>query len=377
MNFFCHLPWTAIHVGPNSCAPCCMYNANDQSQLSTIEEYLGSEELAQVKSQLLDGQAPTQCQSCVDQEKANAHSFRLLHNKFHDDRTQEILSESGSNKLPSSLQVLTSNTCNLLCLPCNSDNSYVREVELKKLGIKSKVAVHFKKNSVLDQVYKFDFEEITFLGGEPFGDKVTFECLENLVAHDKSKNITLDLNTNGTLIDRAKIDFLSENFKFVYIKASIDGIGPVNNYLRYPSDWHDTEPRVLLAQNYDNMSLMLTTALSNLSLMRYYQVIEWAVENSLNDLFLTPVYSPKELHFGNLPTDIKNQLLIVYQDLKQKYAGKVSERIEYVIDTCINCCTTEVNWDFSNTIEWLQRHDCHRGNNLLEVFPELEPYAKT
>jgi hypothetical protein len=376
MNFFCHLPWTAVHINQKNCAPCCMYRPKDKSQLNTLENYLKSEELAQVKSQLLDGQAPVQCYSCVEREAANGHSFRILHNKFHDERTQEIQSNSAYNKPPSSLEVLTSNTCNLLCLPCHQGSSYVREVEFNKLGIKSTLVPHFKKNSVLDEVHKYDFEHISFLGGEPFGDKVTFECLRNLVAHGKSQNTRIDFNTNGTLIDQENIDFLSENFKFVYIKASIDGIGAVNDYLRYPSNWTDLEPRVLLAQKYSNMSLMLTSALSNLSIMRYYQVIGWAMENSIKDLFLTVVHDPLEMHFANLPPEIKSHLLGIYQNLKKKYAGQMSERIEFVIDICINSCLTESNQDFSTAMDWLQLHDRHRGNNILDIFPELEPYAK-
>lgn len=374
MNFFCHLPWTAVHIGTKNCAPCCMYKPNDRSQVDTLEKYFESEELAQVKSQLLNGQAPVQCHRCVEQEKANGHSFRMIHNKFHDDRTQEIISDPGYNKPPTSLEVLTSNTCNLMCLPCNQGASYVREVELNKLGLKSMLVPHIKKNSVLDEIHKFDFSNISFLGGEPFGDKVTFECLRNLVANGKSQNTRIDFNTNGTLISQENLDFLSENFKFVYIKASIDGIGSLNDYLRYPADWADLAPRVLLAQKYSNMSLMLTTTLSNLSIMRYYQVVEWAIENSIKDLFLTPVHNPSELYFGNLPTDIKNHLLTVYQNLKKKYAGQMSERIEFVIDVCINGCLAESNRDFSTVIAWLQLHDQHRGNNLLDVFPELAPY---
>jgi len=376
MNFFCHLPWTAVHINKEHCAPCCMYLPSDKSQSSTLENYLASHELAQVKSQLLAGQAPAECQNCVDQELSNGHSFRLLHNKFHDDRTQEILSDSGHNKSLSSLEVITSNTCNLQCLPCNTNSSYVREVEFNKLGIRSTVPLHFKKNSVLDEIHKFDFEHMTFLGGEPFGDKVTFECLNNLVVHGKSQNTRIDLNTNGTLINQEHINFLSENFNFVYIKASIDGIGSVNDYLRYPSDWQDLEPRVLLAQKHSNMSLMLTSTLSNLSIMRYHQVIEWAMENSIKDLFLTIVHSPLEMHFANLPPEIKNHLLVVYQNLKKKYAGQMSERIEFVIDTCINSCLADSNQDFSKSIAWLRLHDQNRGNSFLDVFPELEPYAK-
>jgi len=352
-----------------------MYRPVNISELDTIDKYLESNELQQVKSQLLNGQAPIQCQQCVISEQNNGHSFRLLHNKFHDEKTQEILTTAEYKKPPTELQVLTSNTCNLLCLPCSGTGSYIRGIELEKLGLTKKITIHVRKNPILDEIHKFDFDNITFLGGEPFADKVTFECLENLVKHQKSKNITLDLNTNGTLITQEKMDFLSNNFKFVYIKASIDGIGQVNNYLRYPSEWQNLETRVLLAQNYSNASLLVTTALSNLSLMRYYHIVEWAIKNSIKDLFLSPVEGPKELQLGNLPIDIKNNLLKIYQDLKKKYSGQLTGRIEFAIDTCINGCQMVNNTDFSKSIPWLQRHDQLRGTNLLDIFPELEPYA--
>jgi hypothetical protein len=375
MNFFCHLPWTAVQIDHIGCAPCCMYQPSDQSETKTLGNYLQSKELAEVKSLLLDGKEPKQCQRCVDSEKLNGHSFRVLHNKFHNGKTQEILTTKEYNKNPMELHVLTSNTCNLLCLPCTSKSSYIREVELNKLGLKRIIPVHFRKNSVLDEIHKFDFENITFLGGEPFGDKVTFECLQNLVEQKKSKNITLDLNTNGTLITQEKMDFLSKNFKFIYIKASIDGIGQVNDYLRYPSVWQDLEPRILLTKNYPNVELLVTTALSNLSLMRYYQVIEWTIKNSIKDIFLSPVSIPTELKIVNLPTDIKNDLLKIYQDLKKNYSEQLTDQTNFAIDTCINSCQDVDKNDFSKSINWVQRHDQHRGTNLLDIFPELEPYV--
>jgi sulfatase maturation enzyme AslB (radical SAM superfamily) len=310
----------------------------------------------------------------VISEQNNGHSFRLLHNKFHNEKTQAVVC---GNDLPMELTILTSNTCNLLCLPCNGGGSYIRGVELRKIGLKKTIVKHFKKNSALDDVHKFDFERITFLGGEPFGDKVTFECLENLVKHQKSKNITLDLNTNGTLITREKMDFLSDNFKFVYIKASIDGIAQVNDYLRYPSKWTELQAQILMTHDYTNMSLMLTTALSNLALMRYYQVVEWAFENSIDDLFLSTVQDPQMLRSNNLPSGVKEQLLKTYMDLKTRYQNQMTERIEFVIDACISICQTQNNGNFSNTMQWLELHDQHRKNSVLNIFPELNDYCQT
>jgi hypothetical protein len=374
MNFFCHLPWTAVQINEKNCAPCCMYRPIDTSELDTLGKYLESNELQQVKSQLLNGQAPIQCQRCVISEQNNGHSFRLLHNKFHDEKTQDIMS---GNDLTMELTILTSNTCNLLCLPCNGGSSYIRGVELKKIGLEKTTAKHFKKNSKLDDIHKFNFERITFLGGEPFGDKVTFECLENLVKYQKSKNVTLDLNTNGTLITREKMDFLSNNFKFVYIKASIDGIAQVNDYLRYPSEWTELQAKILMTHDYPNMSLMLTTALSNLALMRYYQVVEWALAYSIDDLFLSTVQEPRLLQPSNLPASVKEQLLKTYLNLKTFYKNQMTERVEFVIDTCIFICQTQNNDDFSNTMQWLELHDQHRKNSVLNIFPELNDYCQT
>lgn len=275
------------------------------------------------------------------------------------------------------LQIITSNTCNLLCLPCGGVSSYKRGIELNKLGLAINVSPPVKKNSLLDDVHKLDFKRISFLGGEPFGDKVTFECLTNLVKHNKSKDIVLDINTNGTLIDKDNLDFLSQNFKLVHIKASIDGIGAVNDYLRYPSDWKDLQSRLLLLKNYSNINFMVTTALSNLSLIKYHQVIQWAVDNQITDLFVTPVSNPKELNAGNLPMDLKKQLLKIYLNLKNcNKEGQHSERIKHVLDTCIYICQNSSNEFLSNTLAWLQTHDNHRKNNVIEVFPELKSYAQ-
>jgi len=377
MSFFCHLPWTAAFVGEKLITPCCAYTQSDRSKLDTFENYFQSQELAEVKASLLNGQAPKQCLGCVKSEAETGHSFRLLHNKFHDEKTQEILEKGTDHNITMELQVLTSNTCNLLCLPCGGQASYARGVELNKLGLSKRISPHFKKNSILDDVHKFNFKHITFLGGEPFGDKVTFECLETLVRHDKSKDIVLDLNTNCTLLDQKNLDFLSKNFKFVNIKASIDGIGTVNDYLRYPSNWADLQSRVLLTRDYSNMNLMVTTALSNLSLIKYHQIIEWAIDNQIKDLFVTTVEYPKELAAGNLPTDIKNQLLEIYLNLKDHYSThQQSDRIGYVLDTCINICKSSNNAIFNQTMTWLQTHDQHRKNSVLEVFPELRSYAQ-
>ena len=377
MNFFCHLPWTEIISHDTFKAPCCKYLPVDLSQYDTFENYFKSIEMAQVQSQLLNGQAPIQCQNCVNDEKTTGHSFRLLHNEFHPEKKQQILdNKKNSQKIPIALSVTTSNTCNLLCLPCNGHGSYSRGVELNKIGVNLINVKHNKKNHELDNIHKYNFEHITFLGGEPFGDKVTFECLENLIKHKKSKNIVLDLNTNCTLIDQNNLSFLSDNFKFVNIKASIDGVGAVNDYLRYPSTWSDLESRLLLAQNYPNMSIMITTALSNLSLIKYYQVIEWAMKNSIKDLFLTPVSTPSELAVENLPTDIKKSLLEIYLDLKNRCsAEQMSDRTEFSIDTCVNICRGSSDKNFDHTITWLKKHDQHRKNNMLEVFPELIPYV--
>ena len=372
MTFFCNLPFTEIQSNGDGIArPCCAFN---NSKLIRLSNYTTDLQLREVKSQLLRGEIPAPCLECSRLEKTTGHSFRLVAEEFHPDVTTEIKKQNDPDYFDlRNVTITTSNICNLKCLPCGS-SSYVRHLELKKLGLNEIIPI-VEKNSDLAALFKLDFKRLTMLGGEPFYDVVTFDFLKKLVEHGRSKNISIDLNTNMTSVTDDKMSFLSNNFSNIILKASIDGIGAVNNYLRYPSDWKTIEQNLEKLAQYPNVDVIVTTALSNLALIKYHEVIKWAADKKLN-LFISTVFSPDVLRPNLLPPELHQKLLKIYTELKSQLSGKVWDRTEYCIDSCISICNSnEYNHEkFQEFLAWIKLHDDHRGQSMLDVFPELVDY---
>jgi len=372
MSFFCNLPFTEMFVHENQAQPCCVFA---RTNYIPIQNYFEDAQVHLVKEQLLKGQAPIQCSSCVNSEKTSGHSFRLINEKFHSDTSDKIKQINNPKYFDiKNLIISTSNICNLKCLPCES-SSYVRELEKYKLGIIKNIPILTKVNN-FEFIVGLDLDRITLLGGEPFYDQVSFNLLEHLVSTGQSSRLQIDLNTNMTAVTKEKLDFLTNNFKKVIIKASIDGIGVVNDYLRYPSQWSVISNNIELVQSYPSIDFFITTALSNLSLLRYYQVIDWGIKYNLN-LFISFVEFPAAMNPNLLPTEIKKQLLTKYQDLKTNLNGISTDRTEHCIDTCIQICSNYNNNDQEWQIfqGWICKHDILRQNSLIKIFPELIDYV--
>ena len=366
-----------MHVSSDTdVSPCCLFK---EPYSGSPAEYLDSDFLNSIKKQMLDNIPPKNCSACSIAEAKNGHSFRMLHNNFRPDLIETVLTNPTKNYIEN-ISVVTSNICNLKCLPCCDGPSYTRMVELKKLNlIKYTPVIQTISDNFVDKLQHVNFKKLTVLGGEPFYDRHCMALLTTLVENKRSNDIDLDINTNCTFLDEKIIEYLSNNFKFVQIKASIDGVGIVNDYLRYPSNWVTIEKSLKALQNYENINTIVTTALSNLALIKYYDVIEWAVDFGIRDLFLTPVSAPNQLSVVNLPRDIKQSLEKKYLKLKEKHlaSNTLSERTLFCVDTAINTCRETTDYDMLPTLEWLSKHDKLRNTNCFDVFHELIDYAKT
>lgn len=370
MSFFCTLPWTEVFISHNLVSPCCVYNSQTAETPLT---YFSSDEIRKVKETLLKGEVPTGCSACHFTERLNGHSFRLLSNKFESVARNEIELLGPSKFNIKHLQMTSSNICNLQCSPCNGVGSYIRGKELYELGLGPSPTLYVNEN--LGEYENIDYEKVTLSGGEPFSDKVSFEFINKLIANGKSKNIEIHINSNMTLITEDKLDLLKNNFKDVLIKGSIDGYGEVNDYLRYPSEWNTITNALKMIQSR-GINFILTTALSNIALLRYDELVKWANDNMVNDLFISMVSMPSELTCDLLPLELKKKTLTKLLLIKDEFYGKMSDRTDYAIDSCIALCSSETNNldEFSNTIGWLKKHDTIRDTDIFKIFPELQDY---
>ena len=292
MDTFCVLPWYSLELPNNS--PCCLLPNNT--------------DVNQLKNDLLSGIKSPACSACWDLESKNQKSRRQFENKFLDYKLNQDLSQIKQDCIDQQNQTLlyqlaTSNLCNQACVSCGSGASTKwAEIETK-MGLipKLKKEINLEKSDINYS----NATRISLLGGEPLFDPATFKILEQLIRY-KNTDCFISLITNGSItLNQKQLDILSK-FTDLNICISIDGIGPVFEYLRWPAKWNTLVNNLELYKTITkNISVSYT--ISSLNLLYYEQTIKWFEEQNLryNHNIVT---SPEWLSVRSTPKELKQLL---------------------------------------------------------------------
>jgi hypothetical protein len=367
-KYWCQLPFTSIQTDGVDASPCCNFLSNGSILLNNYHQ---NHEIIEVKQKILKNEVPNQCRTCSNDEQVTGQSIRTINNQTSDleDLDYYITQDDKINHL-----FLTGlDVCNLKCLPCY-DSSFIRKKELHQLHIKQTIPLPRKKVNY-DNLLALNFKKVTITGGEPFYDKSILNFLEALKLSGQSNYIDLDINTNLTLIEKRTLEFLIKHFKKVQIKGSIDGLWVANDYLRYPSNWQNIEHAVDLILSMPEIEFCITTALSNLSLLKFHELLAWGIEKNIRNHYISAVYQPTILSVQQLPLNIKKSLLPVYENLKNSVDNTYYDRTVLVIDRCIRVCQDTTDYSIKELIQYLKKHDDLRNTNFLLPFPELREYV--
>ena len=116
-------------------------------------------------------------------------------------------------------------------------------------------------------------KKIWFSGGEPTLVEHHYDMLDKLISSGIAQNMDLEYNINLTNIPYRAID-LWHKFKSVTLGCSIDGVGEVNNFIRYPSKWEKIE---------QNMNWLDKNTNSNINV---FNTFTWQILNVTNVLDL-------------------------------------------------------------------------------------------
>jgi hypothetical protein len=293
MDTFCVLPWYSLELPANS--PCCLLPKNT--------------DIVQVKKDLLTGIKSSACSKCWLIESKGGKSRRQLENEFLDyklDRDLDKIQEDCKTKSidPLVYQIQTSNLCNQACVSCDSGASTKwAEIE-KRMGIAPRQLTKLNLENIDINNYS-TARRISLLGGEPFFDPATFTILENLVKH-KNTDCFISIVTNGSIkLSQSKLDLLSK-FTDLNICISIDGVGPVFEYMRWPAKWPTLLDNIEKFKKITkNISVSYT--ISSLNVFYYPQTVDWFQSQNLryNHNIVT---HPEWLSLGSIPTELKQLL---------------------------------------------------------------------
>ena len=243
----CKLQSTGITIdsAASRVKPCCHFDPEetldipDVSQIENFEQVLSSRLTRWIKKQTKRKNIP-QCDTCWDRER----------NKLLSRRTWYNTKITGTGNKVENLQIALDYTCNLMCRICapkhsrkwNSAKDAVKKLRLitgqpsySTNPLKQNYSENIKR--VIQNSDLTNLRTIEMIGGEPFYSKHFNWFIETICEKSNPENIEFSCVTNGTIIPPKDILDKLLRFKWVNIKLSIDGLGPLAESTRYGVDW--------------------------------------------------------------------------------------------------------------------------------------------
>jgi organic radical activating enzyme len=273
----------------NYISPCCLMTPHD---------------INAVRKDMLNGVKSNSCSACWKLEEKGLKSDRQSKNEsfdfYADVDINKVFDNCKNGQFsPQIIKLYTSNLCNSACVTCGPNLS---------THWQSVIGMPIQLNTISDTVLNnIDFANIkmlSVLGGEPLYDKNIFNILQRLIDQNNT-NCFISFVTNGNVkLTDSQINLLAK-FKNSDICVSIDGIGPVYEYMRYPLKWEDLKTNIKQFKQIAKY-VSVSYTLSNVNILYYDETVSWFKENELifnHNLVTKPVY----FNINALPESAKKQ----------------------------------------------------------------------
>lgn len=375
---FCILPWMHLATTSTGNLRVCCNSVNSINRIKKedgsiykiykddIKEAWNSETYKTLRQQMLNGERPEMCARCFKEEDVGIWSTRQAWNeKWKEDKEYTV-------EAPFEIRyvdIRLGNLCNLKCRMCNpyASNQWIKEWhlisdktedldDLKKLNWPESEKTWDNLFSIVDSV-----EEIYLTGGEPTIIKEQFKLFEYCVKNGYAKNIKLKYNTNLTNIPRDLIDAWKD-FKQVQLNCSIDAVGDLDRYIRYPSNWSKIQENFDIIQALPNSVIEIHNTVQMYNILRLDEFIDWAKPYG-HKIYFNILNHPEVLNIRVLPPHLKQlakDKLDAHTDIP-----KVQGIIDYMMAE---------DWSdkYSKFLSYSESLDSSRNENLFDLIPEFK-----
>jgi MoaA/NifB/PqqE/SkfB family radical SAM enzyme len=312
---------------------------------------------------------------------------------------------------PIDLQVDLENTCNascIMCVPKSSSRVKADHVKLHKIipeliELPGKEDYHWAANQ--DLLSKFASELSTFpnldymqlLGGEPFILDSFFDICEQLISTGKAKQMIIGTTINCSILTERALKIIPE-FKGFHLGLSIEAVGPLNDYVRYPSMIGDVLATINAVKQLKDTtpSLALQVRITPNIFTIYYidELIQFILDNNLHAETCHILYRPSWLRVELLPPNlrqiaidklnavaVRNGLIraeVVANQRDKKNLKQVQSNTVYgFIDLLTNFVVPDnVEQERRNLVKSLMAYESLRKNSILDYAPEFTDFLK-
>jgi molybdenum cofactor biosynthesis enzyme MoaA len=408
----CAVPWHELYITSNGhYGLCCLEDQNFNSQRISIDQpvdaHWNSNYMKQVRLDFLQGKSLPQCNQCWNDESANKISGRMRRNlKYYrqteihqnDEVFQDTISKTdatGHTSMPiKGLFFSVGDICQLRCIDCSPGYSRSILKDYQKLGWHS----NFKnRRFVLKNDLMHDTKEhqqhlwnrvqeiggkvdwIRVQGGEPTISPQLLKFLHWYNEQGYASETTIMITTNAVNIRQQFLDALKP-FRQVKIEISVDGVGELDEYLRYPTNWQKKEK--IIDNLISQFDCNIHSTVYSLSIDGLVDLIKWAETKSILHSLQILNY-PDELGIQHLPDKFKHKLISELEPYRPTQEYKLDDKFDHqqyrnnCVQGIINRlmeCRDEQKWQQAK--HTVQAYDSIRHQKLTQILPRLGTYLQ-
>ena len=270
-NTVCAYPWAGAAVRPDgTILPCCKFIHNKEFGNIADQDPRNSSAWSELRKSMLAGNKIDNCKTCYRDEASGVESLRQQSLKFYqpfDAKTQPL----------KQLEVSFDNLCNLACVMCSEEFSTKWQTEKY---------THRKIIATGVTAHGFDYTSwdltkvmhLKIIGGEPM---MSQEKFINLLRQFDLKNLEVAVTTNGTILPNLDLKTLLESCKSVSYKVSLDGVGEVNDWIRWPSKFSVIENNINTLEQWwagTNVDLQFHTVIGIYNINHLQDLVDFVVK---------------------------------------------------------------------------------------------------
>lgn len=415
---FCPLAWMHSFVNQDgSYQLCCTSEEYDNTLRNAageklfIQQGLGPDQvmnsqfMKDIRQQMLKGKWPSVCRRCLLTEQQGGSSRRTIEIMGHAGEIPAMLSSThadGSIDVKvTSADYRLGNLCNIQCRTCNPRSTRMwigewNDIKPKEEQFNDETMESYRNYDWIDSEHLVrDFENkaptlehIHFAGGEPLLVPQMSRILEKCIASGNAKNIVVTYNTNMTILPQRVLE-LWKQFKGIKLLASVDAIGDLNSYIRYPSKWETVDKHLRFIDKhhaeYNIQECLVSTTVGALNVGRLPQLFRYLADFD----FVVKIPNLINLHvpyyFASpiLPPELKASITQEVQAATAPVVASIPAHFKYLvqnIDSVLHFMNSEDQFakgHFQKFLKFQRDFDEKRGLNVFDHCPEFRAYSST
>lgn len=439
---FCPLPWVNLSVRNNGDMRICCHANGSQSKgifrkedgaaynasTDNLDEARNSQLAKDIRTTMLQGVDHDACGRCDREDAAGVESRRQYETQIWKDTitaesAADITEEDGTidtTALPLLYYDLRfGNLCNLKCRMCGPTDSSawyddtvalwgktyffdtIGKIELVKnkndrFVTKNDVFGWFDSPSFWEQLDANipNIKRIHTVGGEPLLITQHYDLLQRCVDSGYSKNILVEYNTNLTNVP-TRAWKIWEHFGKIQIGISIDGVGPVNDYIRNPSKFDALVKNIRKLDATDGQfNVWLAYTVQAYNILHLPDFMKWVITEDFarvgkrvtKPIVTThPLHNPSFLSIKILPpaakalVRIKNDEFYVWledyvatHEIDLELSSAYIEHSQKILEGYyVMMMSEDLSHEIPKFLEYTNKLDAMRGESFAAIFPEL------